>query len=147
MKLRREIRAYIEAELRDYHQTKIDLVEAKEDIMLEGPLLSEVNTGSETYKISRPTEDKTLRLVTNKRIKRMEQIIRAIETVVNSLPEEKYRLVELRYWSKPRTLTDDGIALEINCDRRTIYRWLDGILMSIAAEMGECHKVATFEGA
>lgn len=141
MKLRREIRAYIEAELRDYHQTKIDLIEAKEDIMLEGPLLSEVNTGSETYKISRPTEDKTLRLVTNKRIKRMEQIIRAIESVINELPEDKYRLIELRYWSRPRRLTDSGIAMEINIGIATYYRWSDGIILAIANELGMVNEV------
>ncbi|MBP2656206.1 MAG: phage transcriptional regulator, RinA family [Firmicutes bacterium] len=134
MKLRREIRLYIEAELRDYYQTKADLLEAQNDIMLEG----HINDGSgiRGTSIYRPTEAKTMRLFTNKRIRRMQQVIEAIERVINMLPEEKHRLVELRYWQKSRKLTDEGIALELNCDRRTVYRWAEGILLAIAIELG-----------
>jgi RinA family phage transcriptional activator len=135
MKLRREIRLYIEAELRDYHQTKADLLEAQDDIMLEGHMIDV--SGIRGTSIGRPTEAKMMKLLTNKRIRRMQQIIAAIERVVNLLPPEKYRLVELRYWQKSRGLTDDGIARELNCDRRTIYRWVDGILLAVAMELGE----------
>ena len=38
MRLRRELKAYIEAELRDYYQTKIDLIEAKADLILQAPV-------------------------------------------------------------------------------------------------------------
>jgi len=145
MRLRRELKAYIEAELRDYHQTKIDLVEAKDDLILQAPVAD--SSGIRGTDTGRPTESKVMQLITNKRIKRAEQIVRAIETVIGALPEEKYRLIELRYWQRPRTLTDDGIAVELSCDRSTLYRWIDGILMAIASEMGECDKVATFEGA
>lgn len=144
MRLRREIKAYIEAELRDYHQTKADLIEAKDDFIFQAPIID--LSGVRGTDTSRPTESKVLKMITNKRIKRAEQIIRAIETVINALPEEKYRLVELRYWQQPRTLTDDGIAVELSCDRSTLYRWVDGILLAIAIEMGECDKVATFDG-
>lgn len=149
MRLRREIKAYIEAELRDYHQTKADLVEAKDDFIHQAPIvdLSGVR-GTDT---SRPTESKVLKMITNKRIKRAEQIIRAIETVVNGLPDEKFRLIELRYWKRPRTLTDEGIAQEIGCDRRTLCRWMDGILLAIGIEMGlvdevSCQKDVTIGG-
>lgn len=149
MRLRREIKAYIEAELRDYHQTKADLVEAKDDFIHQAPIadLSGVR-GTDT---SRPTESKVLKMITNKRIKRAEQIIRAIETVVNGLPDDKFRLVELRYWKRPRMLTDEGIAQEIGCDRRTLCRWMDGILLAIGIEMGlideiTCPKDVTIGG-
>lgn len=136
MRLRREIKAYIEAELRDYHQTKADLIEAKDDFIHQAPIadLSGVR-GTDT---SRPTESKVLQIITNKRIKRAEQIIQAIEIIVSALPEEKYRLIELKYWAKPQTLTDAGIAMELNCDRRTLYKWKDGILLAIGKEMGLC---------
>lgn len=145
MRLKREMKAYIEAELRDYHQTKLDLIEHKDELILQSPVSD--SSGVRGTNVSRPTESKAMKLITNKRIKRAEQIVRSIETVINALPEEKYRLVELRYWQQPRTLTDDGIAVELSCDRSTLYRWIDGILLAIAIEMGECDKVATFEGA
>jgi len=134
MRLRREIKAYIEAELRDFHQTKIDLVEAKDDLILQAPVAD--SSGIRGTDTGRPTESKALQVITNKRIKRAEQTVRAIEAVVNALPEEKYRLIELRYWKLPRTLTDEGIAEELDCDRRTLYKWVDGILYVLARELG-----------
>ena len=134
MRLRRELKAYIEAELRDFHQTKIDLVEAKDELILKSPVTDP--SGIRGTDTSRPTESKAMQLITNKRIKRAEQIVRAIEMVVNALPEEKYRLIEVKYWTKPQTLTDIGVAMEINCSRATLYNWIDGILLALAKEMG-----------
>jgi len=148
MKLRPDIKAYIEAELRDYHQTKKDLIEAKEDIALSAPALDNVggNTGAQTYRVGRPTEAKTIAILTNKRIKRMEQVIRAIEVVIGELPEEKMKLVQLKYWQRPRRLTDAGIAMELNVSRRTVYYWTDEICTAIAIELGlvdeRCRKQA-----
>jgi len=145
MKLRREIRLYIEAELRDFHQTKEDLIEAEQEIMFEG--YTPNASGRRASGIARPTETKTIQLLTNKRIRRMQQVVEAIEKVLSMLPKEKYRLVEMRYWEQPRVLTDEGIAMALNCDRRTLYRWVEGILLAIAIEMGECHKTVNFVGA
>ncbi|MBP2652206.1 MAG: phage transcriptional regulator, RinA family [Firmicutes bacterium] len=145
MKLRRDIKLYIEAELRDYHQTKQDLLEAKHDIILEGYTID--GSGIRGTNISRPTEAKTVQLITNKRIRRMQQVVDAIDKVLRMLPDEKYRLIELRYWQEKQGLNDEGIAQELNCDRRTVYRWVDGIMLAIAIEMGECHKGATIVGA
>jgi RinA family phage transcriptional activator len=149
MAIRREIKAYIEAELRDYNDTLRAIGEDKNELLLASPVHD--NNGGTSYDLSNPTQDKALQLVTNKRIRRMEQTCRAIENVVNRLPEDKYRLVELRYWTKPQTLTDEGIAREIGIDRATLYRWADGIIKAIGIEMGLindiCDKVATFAGA
>lgn len=152
MRLKPEIKAYIEAELRDYHQTKLDLVEAKEDIAESAPLADDEGRGSGilTNRVGRPTEAKTIAILTNKRIKRMEQVIKAIDVVIGELSEEKMKLVRLKYWQRPRRLTDAGIAMEINIDRRTVYRWTDSICWAVAVELGLvngiCHKDVTFAG-
>ena len=152
MKLRNEIKAYIEAELRDYHQTKIDLIEAKEDIAEGAPATDDVggNVGLVTRRIGRPTEAKVIAILTNKRIKRMEQVVKAIDLVTGELLEEKVKLVQLKYWQRPRRLTDAGIAQELNIDRRTVYRWSEAICWAIAAELGlvneSCRKHVTFGG-
>ena len=142
----------MEAELRDYHQTKVDLIEAKEDIAEGAPNTDDVggNTGAFTHRIGRPTEAKVIAILTNKRIKRMEQVVRAIDLVVGELLEEKIKLVQLKYWQRPRRLTDAGIAQELNIDRRTVYRWSEAICWSIAVELGlvneMCRKHVTFGG-
>jgi hypothetical protein len=66
----------------------------------------------------------------------MEDTCRAIQRVVEALPEDKYKLVELKYWTRPQTRTDQGIAMAINCSIMTYYRWKDGILLALAKEMG-----------
>lgn len=134
MRMRREIKAYIEAELRDYHQTKMDLIEAKDELIFQAPLAD--FSGIRGTDMSKPTESKVLQLITNKRIKRAEQTIRAIETVVGGLPEDKLRLIEFKYWARPHVLTDIGIAMQLNCSRATLYNWNDGILLALAKEMG-----------
>ncbi|MBP2643948.1 MAG: phage transcriptional regulator, RinA family [Firmicutes bacterium] len=122
-KLRRALRNYIEAELADYHQTKRDILEVREDII------------EQSLESNNPTYTKASKLLTCKRLKRMEQVVQAIDKVMERLPPEKQKLVELRYWSN--YLTIEGIAIKIQCDRRTVYRWLEGILIAIAVELGE----------
>ncbi|QDR81368.1 hypothetical protein [Sporomusa termitida] len=134
MRLKRELKAYIEAELKDYHQTKADLLETKDNLILQSPVADE--SGIRGTDTSRPTEAKVMQLITNKRIKRAEQTIRAIETVISALPEEKFRLIELKYWTRPQPLTDIGMAMQLNCSRATLYNWTDGILLALAKEMG-----------
>ena len=134
MAIRREIKAYIEAELKDYNDTLRAIGEDRHELLLASA--SQDNIGGTSYTISNPTQARAIQLMTNKRIRRMESTCKAIETVINALPEEKYRLVELRYWTKPQLLTDEGIARELCCDRRTIYKWMDGIIFALAAEMG-----------
>lgn len=135
--MRTDIKNFIEAELRDYHKTKKDLEEAKEDIASEGiiPTMSHAQSGP-TYKINRATESKAMKLVTNKRIKRMEDVINAIDIVLGELPEDRIELIELKYWQRPRKLTDAGIWTRLSIDRSTFYRWDYGIKIAIAVELG-----------
>ena len=132
--MRREIKAYIEAELRDYNDTLRQIGEDKNELILSSH--SPDDSGIRGTDISNPTYNKAVQLMTNKRIRRMEDTCRAISNVLDGLQSEKYRLVELKYWTKPQILTDEGIARELSCDRRTLYRWVDGIILALAKEMG-----------
>lgn len=150
MAIRREIKAYIEAEIRDYNDTLRAICEDKNEILLSSPGFD--NIGGTSYDIGNPTQDKAIKLMTNKRIRRMEQTCEAIGRVVDALPEEKFRLVELKYWARPQLHTDEGIAQQIGCDRRTLYRWVDGIVLAVGIELGlldgsSCQKDVTFKGA
>lgn len=133
--MRKEIKAYIEAELRNYNQSKKDLEEIKNDIVEEGKHVDD-NVGIRGSGRSNVVESKTIRLITNKRIKKLEETIRAIDVVLGELEEEKYRLVEMKYWTRPNPLSDEGMCQKLCISRRTFYRWIDGIILAIAIEMG-----------
>lgn len=149
MAIKREIKAYIEAELRDYNDTLRSIAIDRQELLLESPAPDDI--GGTNYNIGNPTQARAMALLTNKRIRRMEETCKAIRNVVDALPEDKYRMVELRYWTRPQMLTDEGIAQEIGCDRRTLYRWADGIIVALGIEMGlldaSCQKHVTFKGA
>ena len=132
--IRREIKAYIEAELRDYNDTLRQISEDRNDILLATPVHD--NNRGHSYDISNPSHERAIKLITNKRIKRMEQTCRAIEAVVGSLPEDRFKLVDLKYWTKPQTLTDTGIAIKLNISQRTYYNWKDAVIMALALELG-----------
>ncbi len=133
--MRKEIKAYIEAELRNYHQSKKDLEEIKNDIREEGKSISD-SMGIRGSGTSNVVENKAIRLITNKRIKKLEETIRAIDVVTDELDENKYKLVELKYWKRPNLLTDAGIADQLSIGIATYYRWKEQILKLIGIEMG-----------
>lgn len=134
MALKRSIRVYIESELRDYDNTKREWEQIQDDIVRGSSCGDE--SGIRGTDIGRTTESKALRLITNKRLAQLEKTMKCFERVIVSLPNEMIRLVQLKYWDCPRTLTDDGIALELHMDKRTLYRYTNGILLALAKEMG-----------
>ncbi len=145
--MKKELRAFIEAELRDYHRTKTELEELRDNLLnLSSGPPDGMPRGTET---SDPTYRGAARLMTNRRIKYMERLVMGIELAIGELDEEKVRLVELKYWQRPRQLTDMGIAMELNIGKRTLYRWTDEVLEAIGIELGwidelRCHKNGTF---
>lgn len=86
--------------------------------------------------IGNTTQSKALRLISNKRLAQLQRTILAIERVLMNLTEDKFKLVQLKYWDHPRTLTDDGIAMELFIDKRSLYNWNNTILLALAKEMG-----------
>lgn len=140
MALKREYRQYIESELRDYDHTKAEWEALHESIttsknnQLDDYMEKLGLQSAERY--ASTTESKALRLISNNRLAKLERTIRAFERVLSNLQEEKFKLVVLKYWTYPQTLTDEGIAQELCCSRTTFYRWNDGIILALAKEMG-----------
>ena len=132
--MRKELRAYIEAELRDYHNTRQELEELRDDILNEsaGPP-DGMPRGSDT---SDPTYRRTHKLITCRQVRYMARVLEGLTAVLDRLPEDKYRLVKLTYWTRPQTLTPMGIAMALNCSRSTYYDWREEICREIAREWG-----------
>ncbi|PEP82125.1 transcriptional regulator, partial [Bacillus toyonensis] len=86
---------------------------------------------------SRPTEHIGTQLIVHKKLRRLEELADAIESVYLLLEAEKQKLVKLKYWTKPQRKTWDGIAEDLYITKRTALRWRDGVVYAIAGKLGE----------
>jgi RinA family phage transcriptional activator len=130
MKVRREIKAYIECELRDYNQTLKYVIEERDIVPMGSFTKKNISTEVEIFKF-----------ITNKRLHRMEHTVKAIKMVIAELPKEKCKLIELRYWTRPRIINDIGICQKLNISTTTYYRWVDEILFKMGVELGLINEV------
>ncbi|NPV72130.1 MAG: transcriptional regulator [Firmicutes bacterium] len=138
--MNRAVFRYVEAELYDYPWTKQEIARLRVDIALEGSgveaaLLAQHVSGGQQ---ADPTLAKTIRLLTNRRLKRMEETVAAIERVYDRLPPEKQRLVDLKYWQRYSNL---AVATRLHISRATFYRWRAEVVTAVAVELGLANAV------
>ena len=126
---------HVESELYRYHETKKTLETLKNNILYSSPK-PDLYGGGKSNIPGDPTGRKATLISVHKKIESFESIVGAIEHVYERLPEEKQKLVRLKYWTQPQTLTWDGIAMELNVSRRTAINWRDGIVYAIADLLG-----------
>lgn len=127
----------IEAEWFNYFNTKREIALIREEIM--NPFQEKVDEnigGGRSNEVGKPTERIATRLSLNKQLNHLQDIVEAIDQVYEALPEEYQKLVKLRYWSKNRQLTWDGIALEIGISERQARRWRNEIVLATAEVLG-----------
>lgn len=135
-KLRRGTFQHVESELYGYHDTKKEIARIKNDI-LHGKANFDENVGGGRSNLPNdPTGNSATLLASHRKIEQLERIVDAIESVVNTLPDQKRHLVELRYWARPQTLTWDGIAMRLDVSRRTAINWRDEIVYAVAEKIG-----------
>lgn len=126
---------HIESELYAYHETKKEIVRLKNEILYASDP-PDLTGGSRGNLPGDPTGRTATLLVTNRKIEHLEKIVKAIESVVDTLPQEKRDLVRLKYWTRPQTLTWEGIAKKLHVSRRQALRWRDEIVIVIAECLG-----------
>jgi len=136
IKIRKGTFQHVESELYAYHDTKREIERIKIDI-LHGVGSSDENIGGGKSNLpGDPTGKKATRLTSDKRLMHLEAITEAVDSVVSRLADEKRELIRLKYWTRPQTLTWDGIALQLNVSRRQAINWRDGIVYAIAERTG-----------
>lgn len=125
---------HIEAELYKYKNTVDEIKKLRYNIIQSTPDDENIG-GGRSGLISKPTELLATRLTTHKQLDYLEDIAYAIETIYNISPDHFKKLIQVRYWSR-NDLHWEGIALNLNCTKRTAIRWRDKIVYDIAEVLG-----------
>lgn len=136
VKLKKATFKHIESELYYYKDTVREIENLRKDIMFCNDNEDENTGGGRNNLPSSPTERIATRLATHKKLKQLEEVANAIQKVYTGLPEDYQKLVRLKYWTKPQTLTWEGIADKLYITSRQSMRWRDEIIFAIAEVLG-----------
>jgi RinA family phage transcriptional activator len=127
---------HIENEIRIYHQTLKEIEIRRMEIMHRYTPTDTNIGGGKSNLPGDPTGRTATALTDDLKLETLERIVTAIEFVWQGLTDEKKKLVKLYYWTRPQTLTWDGIALELNVSKMTASRWRKEIVISVAQFTG-----------
>jgi RinA family phage transcriptional activator len=131
---------HIEAELYGYNDTKREIMKRREELMYpfdEDPEDMSIVKGANSVRTpGRPTERIVTRLTMDKRLRNLEEIIEAIDSVLDRLDGTQRKMVNLRYFMKNRKLNWEGIALECNIHVQTAFKYRRMIIQAIAEKVG-----------
>lgn len=119
---------YIEQEIRQYKSNLKELNRLKNDIILATPEKQEGRSNS----IGNTTASKAVKLSMDKKIIELEKTKKAIETTYHRLCQEKKAVME-EYWQGRYTTA--GLAYRVGVNERTIRRWRQYIVYSVAVEL------------
>lgn len=137
-KIKRGTFQHVEAELYAYHETKREITRIKNDILYGTSPLDENVGGGRSNIPSDPTGRAGTLLASYRLLQHMVKVIDAIEEVYNQLPEEKKKLIQLKYWTKYQELSWEGIAMQLHVSRNTAINWRNEIVKTIAENLGWC---------
>lgn len=124
----------VETDLRDYPEDKRQLDEIKNNMIPSQISQYGPKEGSSFDSEKRPTEDITIRIVSAPYVRFLSEKVEAISSVVDYLNETDHNIIDLMYWH--RGLTPEGIAMQLNLGRSTVYQRLNNILVEIARRLG-----------
>lgn len=136
-KLHKNVVRYVEHNLYYYHEYLRDIERLRKDI-LYGRDNNDENVGGRRGNLpSSPTEQRAIELVTHRRLEKLGRVTHAIKTVYEALPDEKRKLIKLKYWTRPHRYTWDGIAEQLHITKRQAMRWRSEVIYAIAELLGE----------
>lgn len=135
IKIRRSTFQHVESELYGYRDTLNEIIRIRSDI-LQGKANVENTGGGRSNLPGDPTGSMATLLVSHRKLEIMERMVTAIEFIYNGLPDDKKKFIQLRYWTRPQTLTWDGVAVELKCHRATALRWRNDIVNGVAHQFG-----------
>ena len=119
---------YVEQEIRQYKNNQKELNWLKNDIILEAPERQEGRSNA----IGNSTASKAVKISMDRKIVDLEKTQKAIETIYQRLCQDKRAVME-EYWIG--RYTTSGLADKLGIDERTVQRWKQYIVYSVAAEL------------
>lgn len=137
LKMPRDKYKYIESEIRMYHATVKEYNRRRMELLTDRSVPDDAQSSSKPNVISNPTERYATRLIEDKRLTRLKEVMDAVEDVYQSADESHVQFIELNYWSRPKALTIEGIALKMNMSVRALYNVRNEIVYSVSHLMGE----------
>lgn len=124
----------IETELKNYRRSKLDLREIEETIIYGSTTGSEIR-GTD---ISKPTEQKAIKMYSSAYIRELNRRIEAIEYGVNTFKasgnQKKVQFLELKYFDD--RYNDFGVMMKLDINNGMFYRWRKEIVELIAIRLG-----------
>ena len=124
---------HIEAEIASLPDLRKEIVKRREEIM--NPTMTEELVGGRSNEPSDPTGRIATRLVMDKRLNELERIEEAITSVYEKLEEKPKQLVHMIYWTRHKR-TWDGVAMDLEVGRATLFRWRNEIVQTIGSKLG-----------
>lgn len=124
---------HIEAEIAMLPELRKEIVKRREEIM--NPTMTEELVGGRSNEPSDPTGRLATRLVMDKRLSELERIELAITSVYEMLEDKPRQMVNMIYWTRHKR-TWEGIAMELEVGRTTLFRWRNEIVYAVGNNLG-----------
>ncbi len=131
-KISKEVRRYLERELKDYRENKELIKELRLDIIDSSPNITLGVPGSPN-KGNEGQTSKVYELITNNMINRLQTICRKIENVLSELDDIRYEFY-IRCFEKRQSKVK--ICMEMPIAEKTYYRYKKYIINKLAEELG-----------
>lgn len=119
---------YVEQEIRQYKNNVKELSRLKNDIILE----SQEKSNGRSSGQGDSTAAKAVKLSMDRKVTELEKNQKAIETIYQRLSQGRQAVME-EYWQS--RYTNAGLSYKLGVDERTIRRWKQHIVYSVAAEL------------
>ncbi|MBT2813341.1 transcriptional regulator [Staphylococcus coagulans] len=139
MSLRKSTVNYLESELRNYPYIDKDINRVREEVLHPWSPVDENIGGGRSSKNVSVTEMSVTRVVNDRRLAQLTRLKASIEVVYNTTTNEGRKLMDLYYFTKPRTLNLTGVANELHISKTIAYDLRKGILSMLADELGILH--------
>lgn len=134
-RVRKKTFGHIEQELYFYHETKSRISDIRNEILFSSKGTDNPEGGKSNLP-GKPTESKAIRLDSNKTLRNMQEVVEAIEEIYRTSYRGEQKFIEAFYWTKPQTLTIEGIAQHLFISKRTLYRLRHRVVHRLAVELG-----------
>ena len=119
---------YVEQEIREYKNNLKELNSLKNNVIFATPEKQE----GKSYSIGDATAQRAIKISMDKKIIELEKTIKAIEKIYQRLTPDKKAVME-EYWHGRYTTA--GLAQQVGIDERTVRRWKQHIVYSVAFEL------------